>query len=71
MTVTTFPPQHKQATCAECGRRIRANELLWRELPSGTVRAAFAADLEGLQREGRGLWHPGCLPRDRHHDLAA
>ena len=27
--------------------------------------------VEGLRREARGLWHPGCLPRDRHHDLAA
>jgi len=64
-------PEIRQPTCSHCGCRIGANELLWRELPSGTVRASIARDLDGLHREARSVWHPGCLPRDRHHDLAA
>jgi hypothetical protein len=48
------------ATCAHCHRRIRLFECLWRELDSGAVRASYAVDLCGLQRNGRRTWHVGC-----------
>lgn len=47
-------------TCAHCHMRIHLFECLWRELDSGTVRASYAVDLGGLQRNGRRLWHVGC-----------
>jgi hypothetical protein len=56
----------QRPTCFHCGSRIRVNELVWRELGSGAIRGAYAADLDGQRREGRGLWHLGCLSLGRH-----
>ena len=58
--------------CAQCGSRIRLSELIWREFASGSVRGSYAADLDDRrQRADRCLWHLGCLPLERHHNLAA
>ena len=65
-------PETKHPQCAQCGSRIRLSELVWRECASGTVRGSYAAELDGRRARGdRCLWHLGCLPLDRHHDLAA
>jgi hypothetical protein len=64
----TWETQHP--TCTHCGSRIGVRELAWRELASGAIRGAYASDLDGRRREGRGLWHLGCLPLARHADLA-
>ena len=47
-------------TCWRCNRSIRRFESLWRELPSGAVRASYAVDLETLRSVPRRLWHVGC-----------
>jgi hypothetical protein len=59
----------ERPTCSHCGCRIRVIELVWRELASGAIRGAYAADLDAHRRDGRGLWHLGCLPLGRHGDL--
>jgi len=46
--------------CWRCEEPIRPLEALWRELPSGGVRASFAVDLTALALEGRRLWHLEC-----------
>ena len=46
--------------CWRCHRPIRRFESLWRELPSGAVRASYAVDLESLTSVPRRLWHVGC-----------
>ena len=51
---------HQHPTCSRCRRPIHRFESLWRELPSGAVRASYAVDLETLGRVPRRLWHVGC-----------
>jgi hypothetical protein len=67
--VNVMTPGNQHPTCSHCGCRIRVSELVWRELGSGAIRGAYASDLDGRRREGRGLWHLGCLPLGRHGDL--
>jgi hypothetical protein len=47
-------------TCWRCRQPIHRFESLWRELPSGAVRASYAVDLETLGGVRRRLWHVGC-----------
>lgn len=51
---------HHHPTCWRCSQPIRRFECLWRELPSGAVRASYAVDLETLVSVPRRLWHVGC-----------
>jgi hypothetical protein len=56
--------------CAQCGRRIRLQEQLLKELEAGNVRASYALDFTDARRRPRRVWHPGCLPRGTHHLVA-
>ena len=64
-------PNQTHPICAECGQRIHRFECLWKELASGAVRASYTLDLEGVGCHDRRVWHPGCLPHDTRHLIAA
>jgi len=51
--------------CAGCGDRIGIYELLWCELPDGTLGSSSYLNLGCEQRRGRSrCWHLGCLAPD-------